>query len=68
MTFKVHKNYQEGALQEMMNAELDSTRGYSKYDKTTEKQTIEDDIYQIVFIDAVHFSVREENHVVNWKK
>ena len=31
------KDMFKGALQEMMNAEFDSSMGYSKYDKTTEK-------------------------------
>lgn len=31
------KDMFKGALQEMMNAEFDTTMGYSKYDKTTEK-------------------------------
>ena len=35
------KDMFKGALQEMMNAEFDSSRGYSKYDKTKEKTIIE---------------------------
>ena len=31
------KDMFKGALQEMMNAEFDSSMGYSKYDKTKEK-------------------------------
>ena len=31
------KDMFKGALQEMMNAEFDSSMGYSKYDKTTSK-------------------------------
>ena len=31
----------KGALQEMMNAEFDSSMGYSKYDKKMKKQIIE---------------------------
>ena len=31
------KDMFKGALQEMMNAEFDSSMGYSKYDKKTEK-------------------------------
>ena len=31
----------KGGLQEMMNAEFDSSMGYSKYDKKVKKQIIE---------------------------
>ena len=31
------KDMFKGALQEMMNAEIDTSMGYSKYDKKTEK-------------------------------
>ena len=102
------KDMFKGALQEMMNAEFDSSMGYSKYDKKTEKTNYRnglttrdineqiqelygievsatmvsniteqiipeikkwqerplDDVYPFVFIDAVHFSVREDNHLV----
>ena len=126
------KDMFKGALQEMMNAEFDSSMGYSKYDKKTEKTNYRngstkknlksefgsfefetprdrngefepkivhnntrdvsgievsatmvsnitdqiipeikewqerplDDVYPFVFIDAVHFSVREDNHIV----
>lgn len=102
------KDMFKGALQEMMNAEFDSSMGYSKYDKKIEKTNYRnglttrdineqiqelygievsatmvsnitdqiipeikewqerplDDVYPFVFIDAVHFSVREDNHIV----
>ena len=34
------KDMFKGALQEMMNAEFDSSMGYSKYDKTKEKNKL----------------------------
>ena len=120
------KDMFKGALQEMMNAEFDSSMGYSKYDKKADKNNYRngstkknlksefgsfefetprdrngefdpkivpknmrdvsgiedkitdqiipeikewqerplDDIYPFVFIDAVHFSVREDNHII----
>lgn len=102
------KDMFKGALQEMMNAEFDSSMGCSKYDKKIEKTNYRnglttrdineqiqelygievsatmvsnitdqiipeikewqerplDDVYPFVFIDAVHFSVREDNHIV----
>ena len=39
------KDMFKGALQEMMNAEFDSSMGYSKYDKTKEKTNYRNSLF-----------------------
>ena len=49
----------KGALQEMMNAEFDSSMGYSKYDKTKEKTNYRNSLFgkSIVFLCFLWFNI-----------